>query len=154
MKPLRAIAYVSSATHLLTPGELDNLLTLSRELNARDGVTGALLHHDGNFLQYLEGEAESVKAVYARVCKSPLHHGLVELLDEPLTRRRFEGWYMGFAQTPGSWMQAMSQARWVGAIRGIDAAAEEESPGVGLLMQFWRQSRHLGAGPSPDPAAA
>lgn len=149
MEPLRAIAYVSSATHPLTAEELDRLLSLSRELNARDGVTGALLHHDGNFLQYIEGEEASVKAVYARICASPLHHGVVELLDEPLTSRRFEGWYMGFAQTPSSWMQAMSQARWVGAMRGLDAAAEDESPGVGLLMQFWRQSRHLGAAPGP-----
>ena len=152
MEPLRAIAYVSSATHLLTADELDRLLALSRELNARDGISGALLHHDGNFLQYLEGPEPALHAVYARIRRSTLHHGLVELLDEPIPARRFEGWYMGFAQTPGSWMQAMSQARWVGALRGLDTAAEEESPGVGLLLQFWRQSRHLAPSAGMSPA--
>jgi len=154
-EPLHAVAYLSTAVRVPTQQELDRLLEVSQTLNARDGISGALLHHDGTFLQYLEGPRDAVQAVFRRIKASPLHHGVIELLDEPLERRQLAGWYMGFAQAPASWMQLLSQAQWVSTVNGLRQDPVEPSPGVGLLLQFWSQARrlpeagHSGFGPGP-----
>lgn len=142
-EPLHAVAYLSTAVRVPTQQELDRLLEVSQTLNERDGISGALLHHDGTFLQYLEGPRDAVQAVFRRIKASPLHHGVIDLLDEPLESRQFAGWHMGFAQTPASWMQLLSQARWMSTVNGLRQDAGEPSPGVGLLLQFWSQARRL-----------
>jgi hypothetical protein len=52
---MRRIIYSSQATHDLGPQELSELLTMARELNQRDGLTGMLLYCGQSFLQLLEG---------------------------------------------------------------------------------------------------
>jgi len=55
MTELKALVYVSSATELLSDQALDELLQGARSTNERIGVTGVLLHCEGNFMQYVEG---------------------------------------------------------------------------------------------------
>lgn len=93
---LITIAYVSSATHELTPDELGEILKVSRERNARDGLTGLLLYHDGNFIQVLEGPEAPVRAAVSRIQRDPRHNQFTVLLDQPIGVRAFAGWSMGF----------------------------------------------------------
>lgn len=90
------LAYVSSATHLMTQTELLELLAQARDINKELGVTGMLLYKDGSFLQVLEGEEEAVHDVYRRICNDPRHDRVHVLFDEPIENRDFPDWSMGF----------------------------------------------------------
>ena len=93
---LITLAYVSSATTLFTPEELGELLTRSRTKNAAAGITGMLLYKDGNFLQVLEGEEESVIELKTRIARDPRHHGMIVMLQQAVGAREFGDWSMAF----------------------------------------------------------
>jgi hypothetical protein len=93
---LITVAYVSSATHELTTDELGEILKVSRERNERDGLTGLLLYHDGNFIQVLEGPEGPVRAAVSRIQRDLRHNQFTVLLDQPIGVRAFAGWAMGF----------------------------------------------------------
>jgi len=138
MSALCSLAYVSSAIRRLSDAELEGLLCGARRFNAGACVSGALLYHDGCFLQYLEGPPVAVAAAYDRVRASPLHHGIFELLHADVAQRHFQGWHMGFSEPSASLMLALSQADWVGTQRHGRAAS---NGGVQLLLDFWQRSR-------------
>jgi hypothetical protein len=90
------LVYVSSAVTQFTDEQLEALLAGSRFNNERDGVTGMLLHKDGNFMQVLEGAEGTVKEVHARIVRDVRHRDLVTMIQEPIAERQFPDWTMGF----------------------------------------------------------
>lgn len=72
------------------------LLTKSRENNSKAGLTGMLLYKDGNFMQVLEGEEATVRALYEKVHRDPRHRGVITLLQGHVEERQFPDWSMGF----------------------------------------------------------
>lgn len=89
-------AYVSSAVPLLSGADLEDILEKSREKNRRLGVTGMLLYKDGNILQVLEGEPESVLPLYDTIARDPRHRGVIKLYSRTIERRDFEQWSMAY----------------------------------------------------------
>ena len=136
MTPLIAVAYVSSAVRRFTPAELDALLLDARDFNTDVGVSGALLHQDGSFFQYLEGPEDGVGQVYARIKKSRRHRGLIELVCEPVQQRYFSTWSMGFAEPVATALQSISQASWKSQREAATLPAQR-APGLELLLAFW-----------------
>lgn len=137
---IHAIAYVStSRERSIAPETMDRLLANSRKFNDSCGVTGVLLHHDGNFFQYLEGSAESVNIVYNRVVKSTSHYGIVEMLNSEVEQRHFSTWSMGFAEATKTELQQISQATWNEQFRQI-SNQPMNSPGLVLLLSFWKRA--------------
>jgi hypothetical protein len=66
----------------------------SKEANARAGLTGALVHAHGSFIQVLEGPIASVEATFERIC-CDLRHRRLELLElVPAGERAFGAWSM------------------------------------------------------------
>ena len=69
---LERVLYTSRAR-----GNADNLmmqveiLAVSQRNNARDGLTGALMIHDGRFLQVLEGAAQDLDRLMRRLADDP-----------------------------------------------------------------------------------
>ncbi|HTE06515.1 MAG TPA: BLUF domain-containing protein [Planctomycetota bacterium] len=96
------LAYASSAVGTFTPAQLVELLQISRDNNERLGITGMLLYKDGNFMQVLEGEESSVKALYAKIALDPRHRGVLQLLQSHETERQFPDWSMGFRDLSGA----------------------------------------------------
>ena len=90
------ILYLSSASHLMSDDELFELLEQAREKNKKIGVTGMLLYKGGNFLQFLEGEQDIVKALFQKIGKDPRHKDIVTIMEDETERRTFESWSMGF----------------------------------------------------------
>jgi hypothetical protein len=88
--------YVSSAIKPFSQTELLDLLAQSRDNNTSLGITGMLLYKDGNFMQVLEGEEETVQALIAKIAHDPRHRGMIILLRGPLEERQFPDWSMGF----------------------------------------------------------
>ena len=131
-----AIVYVSTATHLLSPAELEALLTDVRQRNKETGITGVLLYNDGNFMQYFEGPAPAVDTIFARIKASSQHKDIIELMREPIAQRLFPSWYMGLTHPSQSEMLTMSTAQWPLTTGALDAASPANQ-GLSLLKSFW-----------------
>ena len=140
MSDLRAIVYVSTATHLMTVPQLESLLVGARDLNLESSVTGVLLYSDGNFMQYFEGSEEAGRITYERIRSSRRHKGIIELLNERISQRSFPDWQMGFAQPTQSELLALSTARWQ-SMGGEAPGSLAASPGLALLRGFWKGAR-------------
>ena len=140
MSDLRAIAYVSTSTQLMTAPQLERLLVQARGLNFESAGTGALLYSDGNFMQYFEGSEDSVRATYERIRASRQHKDVIELLNDRIAQRNFPDWQMGFAQPTQSELLAVSTARWQ-RMAGEAPGSSTGSPGLMLLQSFWRRAR-------------
>jgi hypothetical protein len=140
MSDLRAIAYVSSATQLMTVPQVESLLVEARGLNLESAVTGVLLYSDGNFIQYFEGSEDSMRVTYERIRASRRHKNIIEILNERVTQRSFPDWQMGFAQPTESELLALSTARWQ-RMAGVAPGSSATSPGLALLQNFWMRAR-------------
>ena len=74
------------------------MLTEARARNLARGVSGILLYVEGSFFQVLEGEAAVVDPLFARIACDPRHSRVTMIMREPIARRAFDGWSMGFAE--------------------------------------------------------
>ncbi len=66
--------------------------------NVADGVHVALLYQSGWFLEWLEGPAQGVRAVMARVARDPRHRSIKLLHASRGLRRLTEPWSMAMVQ--------------------------------------------------------
>jgi hypothetical protein len=89
------LGYLSSASTPPTSEELGQILTTSQANNSAAGITGLLCHYEGNFLQFLEGDANAVITTYARISADPRHGRLIEICRRPIEQRAFGDWTMG-----------------------------------------------------------
>ena len=90
------VTYASSATHLMSVGQLVDLIEQIRPKNVRLGVTGLLLYSGGNVVQTLEGEEQVVDDLLAVIAADP-RHADVRVVDRRLVdERAFATWSMGF----------------------------------------------------------
>lgn len=71
-----------------------DILATSQRNNARDDLTGALLIHDGRFLQVLEGAAQDLDRLMTRLAGDPRHDEVVVIERKPIPSRGFSGWAM------------------------------------------------------------
>ena len=110
MTELLSIIYVSSAVNPFSDAELDSLLIDSRAFNKANAITGVLLYADGNFMQCLEGPADSILRAYDRILSSRLHKGLIELNRSKIETRSFESWEMGLLRPTNAEFISISNA--------------------------------------------
>jgi hypothetical protein len=137
---LRALVYVSTARHLLAPPELDHLLQAARARNRIEQVTGMLLYSDGNFMQYIEGPPQGLGTVYQIIRNDPLHHGLIELFNEPAPQREFAHWAMAFRSPDPRWPPPVGDDG--PEIESLQlAVGQPVSLARMLLLKFWTRRR-------------
>ena len=91
-----SLVYVSSAIRPFSEAELRDLLAVSRANNAKLGISGMLLYKAGNFMQVLEGDEATVRALRVKIARDLRHHGVLDLLLEHRSARDFRDWSMGF----------------------------------------------------------
>ena len=82
--------YVSSAVDLMSSDELLKLLTVSRNNNSQIGITGMLLHKDGNFIQAIEGPEDQVRKLLEKIRKDSRHRGVITLVEGYTDQRQFD----------------------------------------------------------------
>jgi hypothetical protein len=88
--------YASAATRHFTTRELTTLLRRARDNNARLDITGMLLHAEGSFFQVVEGPGDAIDRLYASIEADPRHEQVTLIIREPISRRMFADWSMGF----------------------------------------------------------
>ncbi len=95
------LAYVSTETAPFSPDSLIALLTEAREENARNDVTGLLLHREGSFYQVLEGDPRAVRSTFEVIEQDPRHKEVRILFSGQTEAREFADWQMGFINLDG-----------------------------------------------------
>ncbi len=99
-RPARAqrmirVLYTSVAADDLSAEALRDIAVVSARNNARDQLSGVLLHTPDSFIQVLEGEEKTLLATLERIDRDPRHTELKILLDQMISERRFPDWAMG-----------------------------------------------------------
>ena len=72
------------------------ILDKSRPSNTALGITGMLLYLDPFFLQVIEGEEQVLDEKFSVIAKHPLHHKVSLIYKQPIEKRSFSKWSMGF----------------------------------------------------------
>lgn len=96
MASLIHLIYASASVVPMHELTLTDVLIRSRRNNERLGVTGVLLHSGGSFFQVLEGESDVVDQLFGRIANDPRHHETATIIREPIARRSFGEWTMGY----------------------------------------------------------
>ena len=94
------LIYLSQATISFDEAQLAYLLAQARQFNAEHGLTGILLYGNDQFFQVLEGEADMVHRLYARICQDPRHRNVTTYADKPIAARAFADWTMAYQSLP------------------------------------------------------
>jgi len=129
---LLRLVYVSSATSPMDDAALAALVAQARAFNDAHGLTGMLLHAEGNFLQVLEGEAGEVDELYRRICHDPRHAHMLCLERTAIARREFADWSMGFRNLSGEECEDLPD--WLTGIPGEAPLPAHE--GMALLQHY------------------
>jgi hypothetical protein len=107
MSGLVHIIYASTAVDLFDTQQLSELLKKAREKNKKLGVSGMLLHSEGNFFQVLEGPESTVTTLYQEICKDKRHKNATKIIQEPIADRVFKDWTMGFLEATSDELQSI-----------------------------------------------
>ena len=94
------IAYFSTATDCQTPELMDEILSVARSNNARDGITGFLVAGGNRYLQIIEGPRLTMAALWAAIRADRRHCAVTEILNKRADARCFEGWSMAYQSEP------------------------------------------------------
>jgi hypothetical protein len=88
--------YSSSAVNTFTGDELVALLAKSQTNNFKTGLTGLLIHKNGQFMQLIEGTEPAVRATLKKIESDTRHKSVTTLLEGNTEDRQFSEWSMGF----------------------------------------------------------
>lgn len=101
MSHLQCLLYMSTARREMEPGEIDGMLLRARARNESLGITGALLHYGGRFVQVLEGEPTAVEQCFERISADPRHGKVTRIFSGPLAAPSFPDWSMRYVANAG-----------------------------------------------------
>lgn len=96
---LETVTYVSRARLSGRPGmrEVERIVDASRRNNPGAGITGGLIFTELHFAQVLEGKADVLDALLARIAADPRHDNMAIVERRAIEGRRFAGWAMAYS---------------------------------------------------------
>lgn len=87
------LAYISTASREFSVDELTDLSNDAGIRNRKINVTGLLLHHNGAFLQFLEGSEDTIRALYEHIARDPRHSDCKIVYTQEASTRLFSNWF-------------------------------------------------------------
>lgn len=97
-KKYTVLVYASAESMQMTPDKLQEILKVSREKNAKIGITGILLYSKGSFLQVLEGKENRINSLYKKILQDKRHEKIVKIATFQSNEKIFSDWSMGYAE--------------------------------------------------------
>lgn len=94
---LTHLIYTSASAPTFDPAQLGTILRAARINNARRAITGMLLYIPGSFFQVLEGDEATLTQLFAIITSDSRHRNVTKIIHEPIARRDFGDWTMGFS---------------------------------------------------------
>jgi len=116
---------------------LNAILFEARNLNAKNGVTGALICRADLYLQLLEGPPKALSATYGRILRDDRHVEIRQLLRQRAERRIFPDWAM-LDDPARSWFWTQDE---------IDGGALDRASPDEILAAFARVAEGAAAEP-------
>jgi hypothetical protein len=95
------LIYVSASTDTLPDDKIADFLATNRRRNKQRGITGIVVHHEGSFLQVIEGKPDVVVGLFETIRRDPRHEAVTLLSRKSITRREFGDSSMAFVDTSG-----------------------------------------------------
>ncbi len=138
------LIYASAATAPFSKDQLLKLLEIARVRNEQRGVTGMLLYSEASFFQVLEGEEETVMALYDHIAKDTRHSTVVKIIKEEIEQRSFADWSMAFRAVKHSELRKHPGLSDV-LTRGSSFCALDEGRAKKLLSAFKSGRWHVQA---------
>lgn len=138
-----SLVYISFATQEMSDDDLMRILTVSRENNSKNNITGMLLYREGFFIQALEGEEDTVIALYNKIAADPRHRNVILIYKNEITERTFSSWAMGFNRISAE--QAESVPGFTDFLKNPDNLSFfTASPGrAGNMLEAFKEHRYL-----------
>lgn len=96
MPSLIQLVYTSRARSPIDETMITSILTVSKEHNAKNNITGFLMARGEYFLQLLEGPDLVVRSLYDRIKEDERHHRITLQGIAPIDDRIMENWNMGY----------------------------------------------------------
>jgi len=100
MNEIRQIVYMSTALPKFTQSDIERILHFARARNKLRDVTGLLVYGDGNIIQAIEGEPETIGALFESIRRDSRHTNIIKVVDLMMMQRDFPDWRMAFAKAP------------------------------------------------------
>ena len=141
---IKFILYVSEVADQCGDRETTEILKTSRANNAKNSVTGMLVRKEKEFLQFIEGPAEVVDALYDKI-KVDDRHRAVKIVEEGMTADRvFFDWEMGFADE-----QNIQPLQWKWQLDKISlfSLAEDTAHCLNFVKEFMGMPKLAANGP-------
>ncbi|RZS91995.1 BLUF domain-containing protein [Aquimarina brevivitae] len=90
------ICYVSTVNPFLTQKELQQLFSFVTNTNKKLGITGVLIHAEGNFFQIIEGETTTIHSLFERIQQDTRHYDIITILNKPIYNSSFDDYECSF----------------------------------------------------------
>ena len=99
LAPVYRLAYVSRASSLFQPEDLQKINEQSSLRNAEADITGILIVDSGKIMQILEGREDRVRALFERIAQDPRHESVKQVAGNERSQRLLHCWSMVGLQT-------------------------------------------------------
>ena len=79
----------------------DELCSMSQkfsQFNRKHNITGLMIYHNKNVMQYIEGDDVIVKDMYKRISEDNRHNNIIKLIEEKSFKKRVEEWNICFEE--------------------------------------------------------
>lgn len=91
-----SLVYRSLASENFEITDIYVMLSLAKEANYQNKITGCLLYHNNKFVQLLEGNQGIVTELYSKILRDERHHSVELISATPSQKRLFPDWSMAF----------------------------------------------------------
>ncbi len=91
---MRGVVYVSEALVYFDKMALESLAAEAAALNFDRGITGYLYFENNRFVQYIEGDDDTIDELMDVISRDKRHHVLHAVVEKDLDERRFPSWHM------------------------------------------------------------
>lgn len=99
--PLLELLYFSVLAPHQRPTVVGQIVAQARARNAERGITGLLVFDGMHFCQHIEGPADAVAPLMARILQDPRHDEVRVVYESAREARRYLRFDLGFAQSDG-----------------------------------------------------
>ena len=90
------LCYKSELAPKVKEEDIMQILSTAQKFNLKNNITGMLLFIDGHFIQFLEGDKETISNLYKKIITDHRHYGVKTLSEGAISSRSFPNWVMGF----------------------------------------------------------
>ena len=92
---LNFIVYTSDYSGTNINKDMADIRKASVRNNSVNKITGVLFHHQGRFLQAIEGEKQALEKLMLKIQTDVRHENIEVLIDSEILERSYHNWSLG-----------------------------------------------------------